>query len=133
MAIEWSGIAKQRASEVLAQLHGGQGEAKLLMDELTGAGLAVQLEGRASLKISPPDKLTDAFRERIRRHKPALLEILSAKPAIVAEPVIDEPTPLASGITEEDLKIARAVLSTLHEDGVSWVLDGLDKGFRHVQ
>ncbi|MBF8274605.1 MAG: hypothetical protein HW380_3710 [Magnetococcales bacterium] len=53
--------------------------AKEILIAMNGSGLNLSLVGE-SIRVSPPEKLTDEFRAMIREHKTVLLEFLREPP-----------------------------------------------------
>lgn len=75
----WKEVLKSKASEALAKVEEtAMQEARVLLSQLTSAGVHVMLDGKSNLKVT--GKLDDVQRANIRRLKSELLSILSPLP-----------------------------------------------------
>ncbi|WP_394543466.1 hypothetical protein [Azorhizophilus paspali] len=69
------------------------------LDYLRRAGLAIELEGER-LRVTPADRLTDAYRQYLRDHKAELLAELIAVNDSQPVPEPPQATPAAESATE---------------------------------
>ena len=91
-------------------------DAARLLEELTEADLTLAVQGER-LIVNPGDRLTDAHRELIRLHKPALLALIQERdqpPPLTPEDreAIAEAVEERAGILEFDAGLPRPVAET---------------------